>query len=173
MWKILRRASPRGSRFKTRIRVATGPRFADTLSIKGACRVGATGPWVRWIALRRNPAVAGRTQNLVVWLFDHRAAWNARRRDHQTLRSDLRRVGRDRASGNPAFKKHDSKRCSARGGVRSKHLVLDPKPTTSGGNQSAVSGMKTDESGIERTFQAVFESAERHRQFRTQEPRRT
>jgi hypothetical protein len=38
--------------------------------------------------------------------------------------------------------------------------------------KSAVSGLKTDTSGIERTFHAVHQAATRFRQFRTQEPRR-
>ncbi len=165
-----------GIRIQDEIRVATGPRFADNLTIKGAAGVGATGATGAIDRITQEILLSlEERRTLVVWLFDQSGSLE-RQRGEIIGRFDriYQELGVIEASGNPAFKKHDNKPLlSSVIAFGERISLLTPKPTDEVEQiKSAVAGMKTDSSGVERTFQAVLEAAERCRQFRTQEPRR-
>ena len=163
-------------RIQDEIRVATGPRFAENLVVKGAAGVGATGATGAIDRITREILLSLEDRRtLVVWLFDQSGSLE-RQRAEIIGRFDriYQELGVIEASGNPAFKKHDSKPLlSSVIAFGERVSLLTPKPTDNVEEiKSAVAGMKTDTSGIERTFQAVLEAADRYRHFRTQEPRR-
>src|SRR5207244_1689368 len=78
------------------------------------------------------------------------------------------------ASGNPAFKKHDDKPLLTSVVQFGPSITfLTPKPTDNIDEiKDAVAHIKTDDTGIERTFEAISQTIERYRTFRSQEPRR-
>jgi hypothetical protein len=158
------------------IRVATGPRFSENLTIKGAAGVGATGAAGAVDRITQEILLSlEERKTLVVWLFDQSGSLE-RQRAEIIKRFDriYEELGVIEASGNPAFKKHDAKPLlSAVVAFGQNISFLSAKPTDDVEEiKSSVAGMKTDQSGVERTFQAVVEAAGRYRQFRTQEPRR-
>jgi hypothetical protein len=158
------------------IRVATGPRFADNLVIKGAAGVGATGAVGAVDRITQEILLSlEQRRTLVVWFFDQSGSL-ARQRAEIIQRFDriYEELGVLEAAGNPAFKKHEAKPLlSAVVAFGQNVSFLTAKPTDDLAEiKSAVSGLKTDESGIERTFQAINQAAARYKSFRTQEPRR-
>jgi hypothetical protein len=158
------------------IRVATGLRFAENLTIKGAAGVGATGAVGAVDRITQEIMLSlEERRTLVVWLFDQSGSLERQRAEIiQRFDRIYEELGVIEASGNPAFKKHENKPLLSSVVAFGQNIsFLTPKPTDNVEEiKSAVTGMKTDESGIERTFQAVYEAAERYRSFRTQEPRR-
>jgi von Willebrand factor type A domain len=158
------------------IRLATGPNFAEILTVKGAAGVGAvgTGGAVDRITQELLLSLEERP-TLVVWLFDasgsleHQRAEIIKRFDR--IYDEL---GVIEASGNPAFKKHEDKPLLSSVVEFGQNVTfLTPKPTDDVEEiKAAVADIKTDTSGIERTFQAVAQAIERYRTFRAQQPRR-
>ncbi len=158
------------------IRMAAGPRFAETLSIKGAAGVGATGATGAVDRITQEILLSlEERKTLVVWLFDQSGSLE-RQRAEIIKRFDniYEELGVIEASGNPAFKKHDSKPLVSAVMAFGEHIsFLTPKPTDDVQEiKSAVGGMQTDPSGIELTFGAVCQAVERYQKFRVQEPRR-
>lgn len=158
------------------LRLATAPKFTDNLVIRGAAGVGATGTSgaVDRITQEIMQSLAVR-RTLVVWLFDQSGSL-AKQRSEIIKRFDriYEELGVIEASGNPAFKKYENKPLlSAIIGFGKSSTPLVDKPTDDIEKiKAAIDGMKTDESGLEYTFAAVREAAERYRRFTTQEPRR-
>ena len=158
------------------IQFATGPRFSENLSIKGVAGAGTTGT-VGAIDRITQEILASleERRTLVVWLFDQSGSLAAQRAEiNKRFERIYEELGVIEAQGNPAFKKHESKPLlSAVVAFGQTISFLTPKPTDDVKDIKAkVSGIKTDDSGVERTFEAVCESAERFRQYRAQEPRR-
>jgi hypothetical protein len=154
------------------IRVATGPRFAENLAIKGAAGVGVAGATGAIDRITQEILLSlEERKTLVVWLFDQSASL-AHQRAEINKRFDriYEEIGVIEASGNPAFKKHDDKPLlTSVVAFGQKVSFLTSKPTDDLEEiKAAVEGIKTDESGEERTFAAVRETVERYRQFRTQ-----
>ncbi len=167
---------PERIQMQEEIRLATGPRFAENLTIKGAAGVGATGATGAIDRITQEILLSlEERKTLVVWLFDQSGSLE-RQRGEINKRFDriYEELGVIESKGNPAFQKHDSKPLlSAVVAFGQNITLLTPKPTDDVEEiKAAVAGMKTDNSGIERTFKAVLESAERYRSFRVQEPRR-
>jgi hypothetical protein len=170
------RATSEGLRIQDEIRVATGPRLAENVTIKGAAGVGATGATGAIDRITQEILLSlEERRTLVVWLFDQSGSLE-RQRAEIIKRFDkiYEELGVIEASGNPAFRQHDKKPLlSSVMAFGERISLLTPKPTDDVEEiKSAVAGMKTDTTGIERTFGAVLEAADRYRQFRTQEPRR-
>ncbi len=158
------------------IRVASGARFAENLTIKGAAGVGITGAVGAVDRLTQEILLSLEERpTLVVWLFDQSGSLE-RQRGEINKRFDriYEELGVIAASGNPAFKKHENKPLLSSVMAFGQSIsLLTAKPTDEVEViKSAVAGMQTDPSGIERTFGAVCEAAERYRQYRVQEPRR-
>ncbi len=165
-----------GLRIQDEIRIATGPKFAENVTIKGAAGVGATGATGAVDRITQEILLSlEERRTLVVWLFDQSGSLE-RQRAEIIKRFDriYEELGVIEASGNPAFKKHDKKPLLTSVMAFGERIsLLTPKPTDDVEEiKSAVAGMKTDESGVERVFGAVLEAADRYRTFRTQEPRR-
>ena len=158
------------------IRVATGPRFADTTMIKGVAGEGVAGATGAIDRITQEIVLSlEQRRTLVVWFFDQSGSLERQRAEiNERFTRVYEELGVMEAAGNEAFKKHDSKPLlSAVVAFGEKISVLTPRPTDDVKTiQAAVSGIQTDGSGIERTFQAVHDAAERFRSFRTQEPRR-
>ena len=158
------------------IRIATDLSFSENLSIKGIAGVrvsGATGAIDR-ITQEIVLSLEVR-KTLVVWLFDQSGSLE-RERAEIVERFDrvYEELGVIEARGNPAFEKHDDKPLlTAIVAFGREVSFLTPKPTDDvEAVKSAVAGIKTDASGVERTFSAVRGAAQRYRGFRTKEPRR-
>ncbi len=158
------------------IRVATGPRFAENLTIKGAAGVGAVGLAGAVDRITQEILLSlEERRTLVVWFFDQSGSLERQRAEIiQRFDRIYEELGVIEAAGNPAFKKHDSKPLLTSVVAFGQNVsFLTPKPTDDMAEiTSAVNGMKSDPSGLERTFQAVHQAAARYRQFRVQEPRR-
>lgn len=158
------------------IRLATGPRVSDNLVVKGAAGAGATGTTGAVDRITQEILLSlEERRTLVVWFFDQSGSL-ARQRGEIIKRFDriYEELGVIEAAGNPAFKKHDDKPLlSAVVSFGERITFLTPKPTDDLQDiKKAVAGIKTDDSGIERTFTAVADAVQRYKQFRTQEPRR-
>jgi len=158
------------------IRVATGPRFSDTTMIKGVAGEGVAGATGAIDRITQEIVLSlEQRRTLVVWFFDQSGSLERQRAEiNERFTRVYEELGVMEAAGNEAFKKHDNKPLlSAVVSFGEKISFPLPKPTDDvKAIQAAVSGIKTDGSGIERTFQAVHDAAERFRSFRTQEPRR-
>jgi len=158
------------------LQFATGPKFSENLSIKGVAGVGATGTVGAVDRITQEIlSLLEERRTLVVWLFDQSGSLAAQRADiNKRFDRIYEELGVIEAQGNPAFKKHDNKPLlSAVVSFGQTITFLTPKPTDDVKDIKAkVAGIKTDDSGIERTFEAVCEAAERFRQYRAQEPRR-
>ena len=158
------------------IRLATGSRFAETLVIKGAAGAGATGTAGAVDRITQEILLSlEERRTLVVWFFDQSGSLERQRGEIlDRFERIYEELGVIEAAGNPAFKKHENKPLLTSVVAFGENVsFLIPKPTDDiAAIMSAVSGLKTDSSGIERTFHAVHQAATRFRQFRTQEPRR-
>jgi hypothetical protein len=158
------------------IRLATGARFAETLVIKGAAGAGATGTSGAVDRITQEILLSlEERRTLVVWFFDQSGSLERQRGEIlERFGRIYEELGVIEAAGNPAFKKHENKPLLTSIVAFGENVsFLIPKPTDDiAAITSAVSSLKTDSSGIERTFHAVHQAATRFRQFRTQEPRR-
>lgn len=158
------------------IRLANAPRVTDSLVVKGATGTGATGTVgaIDRITQEILRSLEER-RTLVVWLFDQSGSLE-RQRGEIVKRFDriYQELGVLEAAGNPAFKKHEDKPLlSAVMSFGQRVSYLTPKPVDGLDEiKSAVNSIKTDDSGIERTFGAVADAVGRFKSFRTQEPRR-
>jgi hypothetical protein len=158
------------------IRVATGPRFSENLAIKGSAGVGATGTGGVIDRITQEILLSLEERNtLVVWLFDQSGSLAPQRADIlRKLDRIYEELGVVEASGNPAFKRAESKPLLTSVVAFGQSVTfLTPKPTDSLDEiKAALAGMKTDDSGVEKAFTAVRDAAERYRSLRTSEPRR-
>jgi hypothetical protein len=158
------------------IRLATGPKFVENLTVKGAAGVGAVGTGGAIDRITQEIVLSlEERRTLVVWLFDQSGSLERQREEI------IKRFGRIydelgviEASGNPAFAKHEDKPLLTSVVEFAQNVTfLTPKPTDDVEEiKAAVAAIKTDTSGIERVFQAVGQTIDRYRPFRTQEPRR-
>lgn len=158
------------------IRLATGPRVSENLVIKGAAGAGATGTSGAVDRITQEILLSlEERRTLVVWFFDQSGSLE-RQRGEIIKRFDriYQELGVIEAAGNPAFKKHEDRPLlSAVVSFGERIAFLTPKPTDDLPEiKKAVTGIKTDNSGIERTFTAIGDAVGRFKQFRTQEPRR-
>ncbi len=158
------------------IRLATGPRVSENLVVKGAAGEGATGTSGAVDRITQEILLSlEQRRTLVVWFFDQSGSLE-RQRAEIIKRFDriYEELGIIEAADNPAFKKHDDKPLlSAVVGFGEKISFLTAKPTDDLDTiKKAISKMKTDTTGVERTFAAVADAVGRFKQFRTQEPRR-
>jgi hypothetical protein len=158
------------------IRLATGPKFAENLTIKGAAGVGAVGAGGAIDRITKEILLSLEERpTLVVWLFDQSGSL-ARQRGEIIKRFEriYDELGVIEAAGNPAFARHDDKPLLTSVVAFGQNITfLTPKPTDHIEEiKAAVLDIKTDDSGIERTFQAVHQAIDRYRPFRSQEPRR-
>lgn len=158
------------------LRLATGPNFLQNLTVKGAAGVGAVGAGGAIDRITREILLSlEERQTLVVWLFDKSGSLERQRAEIiKRFERIYDELGVIQASGNPAFKKHADKPLLTSVVEFGQNVAfLTPKPTDDVEEiKAAVTGIKTDPSGIEHTFQAVSQSIERYRPFRTQLPGR-
>ena len=158
------------------LRVATGPKFAENLAIKGLAGVGVSGATGAIDRITQEIVLSlEERKTLVVWFFDQSGSLE-RERAEIIERFDrvYEELGVMEANDNPAFKQHEDKPLlTAVVAFGESISFLTPKPTDDVESiKSAVAGIRTDTSGVERTFEAVHQAGERFRKFRTQQPRR-
>jgi hypothetical protein len=114
-------------------------------------------------------------KTLVVWMFDRTISLQ-RQRDAIRERFDriYEELGVLEAAENPAFAKHEDKPLlTSVISFGESYALLTPKPTDQVEEiKSAVEKIQTDNSGVERVFAAVHETARQFKAYRTQEPRR-
>jgi hypothetical protein len=153
-----------------------GPEVSLDLPVHGAGSVGVTGAEGAIDRLTHEIlASLEQRPTLVVWLFDESGSF---RDERKAIIKRFRRIydelGVIEASGNPAFKQHQDKPLLSSVVEFGQNITfLTPKPTDDVEEiKAAVAAIKTDETGIERVFQAVGQTIDRYRVFRTQEPRR-
>ena len=158
------------------IRLATGPKFAENLTIMGSAGVGAVGTGGAIDRLTQEIILKLEERpTLVVWLFDQSGSLE-RQRDEISKRFGriYDELGVIEASGKEAFARHEDKPLLTSVVEFGQNVTfLTPKPTDDIDEiKDAVASIKTDDSGIERTFGAIAETIERYRPLRTQAPRR-
>ena len=158
------------------IRLATGPNFTENLQIKGAAGVGAVGATGAIDRITQEILLSLEERpTLIVWLFDKSGSLERQRGEIiERFGRIYDELGVIETNGNPAFKKHEDKPLlSSIVDFGQNVTFLTPKPTDDIEEiKAAVAEIKTDTSGIERTFEAVSQTIERYRTFRTQVPRR-
>jgi hypothetical protein len=158
------------------IRLATGENFAENLSVKGIAGVGVTGATGAVDRITQEILLSlEERKTLVVWFFDRSGSLEPERAEIiERFDRVYKELGVVEASGNPAFKQHDDKPLLTSVVAFGQEVnFLTPKPTDDvAAIKSAVAGIETDASGVELTFTAVRQAAERFRVLRTQEPRR-
>ncbi len=158
------------------IRLATGPNFAENLTVKGIAGVGVSGATGAVDRITQEILLSlEERKTLVVWLFDQSGSLEGARGEIiDRFDRVYEELGVVETSGNPAFKKHDDKPLlSAVVAFGQQINFLTPRPTDDvEAIKSVVAGIQTDTSGVERTFTAVREAADRFRALRTQQPRR-
>ena len=101
-------------------------------------------------------------RTLVVWFFDQSGSLERQRAEIlKRFERIYDELGVIEAAGNPAFKKHENKPLLTSIVAFGENVsFLIPKPTDDlAAITSAVSSLKTDTSGIERTFHAVHQAA--------------
>src|SRR6185295_4279754 len=116
------------------IRLATGPRFAETLVIKGAAGAGATGTSGAVDRITHEILLSlEERKTLVVWFFDQSGSLESQRAGiNQRFERIYEELGVVQASNNAAFKRHDSKPLlSAAIAFGEKVNFLTQKPTDS------------------------------------------
>ncbi len=158
------------------IRDATGPKFAENLTIKGIAGAGVAGADGAVDRITQEIVLSlEERETLVVWFFDQSGSLE-RERENTIRRFDrvYEELGVIEAAGDPAFRQHGAKPLlTAVAAFGQAVEFLTPKPTDDlEAIKSAVASIKTDNSGVERTFTAISSALERYRTFRTQQPRR-
>ncbi|MEX2114954.1 MAG: vWA domain-containing protein [Pirellulales bacterium] len=158
------------------IRLATGPNFAENLTVKGIAGVGVSGATGAVDRITQEILLSlEERKTLVVWFFDQSGSLESERGEIiERFDRVYEELGVVEASGNPAFKQHDDKPLlSAVVAFGQQINFLTSKPTDDvEAIKSSVANIETDSSGVEQTFTAVREAADRFRVLRTQEPRR-
>lgn len=158
------------------IQLATGPKFTENLPVMGAAGVGAVGTGGAIDRITQEILLSLEERpTLVVWLFDQSGSLARQRADIiKRFGRIYEELGVIEASGNAAFAKHEDKPLLTSIVAFGENVTfLTPKPTDEIDEITAsVNDIKTDESGIERTFSAVTQVIDRYRPLRTQEPRR-
>jgi hypothetical protein len=158
------------------IALATGPHFNQNLIVRGAAGVGATGAEGAVDRITHEILLSlEERKTLVVWFFDQSGSLASQR---ETISKRFDRIyeelGVVQASGNAAFKRHDSKPLlSAAVSFGKQVKLLTSKPTDDIKElKSLIDKIPTDDSGVEMTFSAVYQAAEKFREYRMKEPRR-
>ncbi len=158
------------------IRLATGPKFAENLTIMGSAGVGAVGTGGAIDRLTQEIVLKLEERpTLIVWLFDQSGSLERQRGEiAKRFGRIYDELGVIEASGKEAFAKHEDKPLLTSIVEFGQNVTfLTPKPTDDIDEiKAAVASIKTDDSGIERTFGAVAQTIERYRPLRTQAPRR-
>jgi len=153
------------------VAVATGPHFSEHLNVRGAAGVGTTGAVGAIDRITHEILLSlEQRKTLVVWLFDQSGSLESQRK---TIRDRFDRIYKElgviEASGNAAFKQHASKPLLSSVMAFGKTISFStPKPTDDVEEiKAAVSGMKTDDSGVELTFTAVRQAVEKYSSYRS------
>ena len=158
------------------IAVATGPHFSRNMLVRGAAGVGTSGADGAVDRITHEILLSlEERKTLVVWFFDQSGSLESQRDSINKRFSRIyEELGVVEASGNAAFKRHDSKPLlTAAVAFGQKVTFLTSKPTDDIQElTSHIAKIPTDKSGIEMTFSAVYQAAERFREYRHKEPRR-
>ena len=158
------------------IAVATGPHFSRNMLVRGAAGVGTSGAEGAVDRITHEILLSlEERKTLVVWFFDQSGSLESQRDSiNKRFKRIYEELGVVEASGNEAFKRHDSKPLlTAAVAFGQKVNFMTPKPTDDIQELTAqITKIPTDKSGIELTFSAIHQAAERFREYRHKEPRR-
>lgn len=157
--------------------IAAAPNVNANAMVRGtATGVGATGAVGAVDRITHEILLSlEQRKTLVVWIFDKSGSLQ---RQRAAIRERFDRIyhelGVIEAAGNEAFAKHeDTPLLTAVMAFGKEISLMTPKPTDNLEEiKSAVDAIENDPSGLERTFSAVFDAANRYRPFRIQEPHR-
>lgn len=158
------------------ITMATGQHFSATQVVRGAVGVGTTGAEGAVDRITHEILLSlEERKTLVVWFFDQSGSLESQRAGiNKRFERIYEELGVVEASGNPAFKRHDAKPLlSSAVSFGQKITLLTPKPTDDVKElMSHVAAIPTDKTGVEMTFSAVYQAAEKFKDYRLKEPRR-
>jgi len=154
----------------------SGPRLSQNLTTPGSAGAGATGAVGAVDRITQEIMLSlEQRRTLVVWLLDSTPSLAAQRKAiSRRFDRIYEELGILEASENPAFRGHDSKPLlTAVASFGQSINFLTSKPTDNLAElKKAIASVKTDSSGIENVFSAIFQSATKYRHYRTQSPRR-
>jgi hypothetical protein len=151
---------------------ATGTKFSENATIKGAAGVGTTGATgaIDRITYEILQSLAQR-KTLVVWLFDNTVSLTQQRKQiHDRFDRIYRELGVIEAAGNPAFAKHEDKPLLTSVMSFGNSVSSQTRQPTDNLTEIklAVSHMPVDRSGREKAFEAIFSAADQHKKYVTQ-----
>jgi hypothetical protein len=153
---------------------ATGLKFNENLTVKGAVGVGTTGAVGAIDRISHEILLSlEERKTLVVWFFDETMSLE---KERAAILERFDRIydelGVIEAAGNPAFRRHDKKPLlTSVVGFGKEFKLLTREPTDQLDEvKAAVNGIKTDVAGIENTFSAVLQGAQLFRKYRVQSP---
>lgn len=156
------------------IQVATGLNFNQNLAVRGAAGEGVTGAVGAIDRLTQEILRSlEERKTLVAWFFDQSGSLERQRAAiNQRFDRIYEELGVIEASGNPAFKKHESKPLLTSVFAFGQNVqLLTRQPTDNLAEiKAAVAGIKTDDSGVEKVFSAVTMGAEMFKHYRTRSP---
>ena len=158
------------------IALATGPHFSRNMVVRGAAGVGTTGAEGAVDRVTHEILLSlEERKTLVVWFFDQSGSLESQRDGiNKRFERIYEELGVIQASGNAAFKRHDSKPLlSAAVSFGQKITFLTQKPIDDVNElMDLIAKIPTDKSGVEMTFSAVYQAAEKFKDYRLREPRR-
>jgi hypothetical protein len=156
--------------------LATGQHFSDNQVVRGAVGVGTTGAEGAVDRITHEILLSlEERKTLVVWFFDQSGSLESQRGAiNKRFERIYEELGVVEAAGNPAFKRYESKPLlSAAIAFGQKVTLLTPKPIDDVRElMNHVAAIETDKTGVEQTFSAVYQAAEKFKNYRLKEPRR-
>ena len=149
---------------------ATGLNYNSNLAVKGAAGQGTTGAAGAIDRLTHEILLSlEERKTLVVWVFDQSPSM-IKQREEVMERFDkvYRELGVIEAAENPAFAKHaDKPLLTSIVCFGDKVSLLTEKPTDNLAEiKEAIANIPPDMKGVERTFSAIYMSADKYKEFR-------
>jgi von Willebrand factor type A domain len=158
------------------LELSTARNTSETLLVKGAAGVGTTGAEGAIDRITQEILLSlEQRPTLVVWLFDQSGSLQMQRASiDKRFDRIYQELGLIEASGNEAFKRHADKPLLTSVVAFGERVTFRiPQPTDDLAEiKAAVRGIENDASGVEMTFTAIGNAAQKYQKYRTGSPRR-
>lgn len=158
------------------LEISTARSTSDSLLIKGAAGVGATGAEGAIDRITQEIILSlEQRPTLVVWLFDQSGSLQLQRASiDKRFDRIYEELGVIETSGNEAFRRHADKPLLTSVVAFGERVTFRTAKPTDDLNEikTAVRGIENDASGIEMTFTAIASAAQKYQKYRAESPRR-
>ena len=155
---------------------SASPQFNETRLVRGAVGVGTVGTEGAIDRITQEILLSlEERKTLVIWLFDQSGSLESQRKSIEARFGRIYdELGVVQATGHRSFAKHrDAPLLSSVIAFGERITVLTPRATDDVAEiRRAVAGIRTDESGIERTFGAVIKAVDESKRYRSGADRR-